>query len=261
MSEKLILVTNDDGITSGGIRALIDVARDYGRVVVVAPDSPQSGKGHAVTLTEPLRIVKKDLFEGVEAYSCSGTPVDCVKWGVHKALSNQLPDFCLSGINHGANNSINILYSGTMSAAMEGAIQGINSIGFSSLDFNEEADMTDAARIVRDVMEKVTQKGMPNSKLLNVNIPSMPYEDLKGLRISRQADAKWVEEFEERKDNLGRTEFMISGKFVNFDKKEDTDVWALKNGYVSVVPVQFDLTSYPDLVLLKNNWDQHEQTS
>jgi len=257
MSEKLILVTNDDGITSGGIRALINVAREYGRVVVVAPDSPQSGMGHAVTLTESLRIVKKDLFDGLEAYSCSGTPVDCVKWGVHKALSNQLPDFCLSGINHGANNSINILYSGTMSAAMEGAIQGINSIGFSSLDFNEEADMTDAAKIVKDVMEKVSQGSMPNSKLLNVNIPALPYHELKGLRISRQADAKWVEEFDEQKDDFGRTEFKISGKFVNFDKGEDTDVWALKNGYVSVVPVQFDLTSYPDLELLRNKWNNN----
>jgi len=216
MSEKLILVTNDDGITSGGIRALIDVARDYGKVVVVAPDSPQSGMGHAVTLTKPLHVVKKDLFDGIEAYSCSGTPVDCVKWGVHNVLSNQLPDFCLSGINHGANNSINILYSGTMSAAMEGAIQGINSIGFSSFDFNEEA---------------------------------------KGLRISRQANARWIEDFVESKDQFGRKEYQITGKFVNNDSGEDCDVWALKNGYVSVVPVQFDLTSHPDLAYLSDNWN------
>lgn len=256
MSEKLILVTNDDGITSGGIKALIDVARDYGRVVVVAPNSPQSGQGHAVTLTKPLHIVKQDLYEGIEAYACSGTPVDCVKWGVHKALSGQLPDFCLSGINHGSNNSINVLYSGTMSAAMEGAIQGIPSIGFSYLDFNEEADMSDPAKVVRDVMEKVVSQGMPSSRLLNVNIPVLPYGELKGLRIARQADAKWVEEFEEGKDDLGRREFKISGKFINFDKGEDCDVWALKNGYVSVVPVQYDLTSHKDLDSLQTKWNQ-----
>jgi len=254
MSEKLILVTNDDGITSKGIRALVNVARTIGKVVVVAPDAPQSGMGHAVTLFKPLRVEKQTLFEGVEAYSCSGTPVDCVKWGVHKALAGQLPEFVLSGINHGANNSINILYSGTMSAAMEGAIQGANSIGFSSLDFDEEADMDDAERVVKDVMARVLEKGMPDSKLLNVNIPALPYDEIKGMRISRQANAKWIEEFEESTDSQGRAAFKISGKFVNFDKGDDSCVWALKNDFVSVVPVQFDLTSYPDLEKLRNSW-------
>jgi len=254
MSERTILVTNDDGITAKGIAALVGVAKQFGKVVVVAPDSPQSGMGHAVTLGKPLFIKEETLFEGIEAYSCSGTPVDCVKWAVHNVLKNQLPDFCFSGINHGANNSINILYSGTMSAAMEGAIQGINSIGFSSLDYSVDADMSTAAAMAKQTIEKVISDGMPDSKLLNVNIPRIPLDEIKGFKLCRQTDAKWVEEFDESTDPHGRKQFTIKGKFVNFDTGKDNCVWALAQGYVSVVPVQFDLTSYPDLDILRENW-------
>jgi len=254
MKKPLILVTNDDGITAPGIRSLVEVAKKFGEVVVVAPDSPQSGMGHAVTLTKPLRLHKTDIFEGVDSYECSGTPVDCVKIAVDKVLHRK-PDLCLSGVNHGSNSSINIIYSGTMSAAVEAALEGIPSIGFSLCDFSYEADFSVAQYAAEQIVKQVLHYGLANNTLLNVNIPKVSKEELKGIRICRQAMAKWEEEFDERQDPHGRHYFWLTGKFVNNDKGEDTDEWALANNFISVVPVQYDLTAHHGINYINQNWD------
>ena len=243
--EPIILITNDDSIHAPGIRALVEAARGLGKIVVVAPDKPQSGMGHAITIGSPLRLHKMHLFEDVESYSCSGTPVDCVKLAVDKILHRK-PDICLSGINHGANHSINIIYSGTMSAALEASIESIPSIGFSLLDLSIEADFTAATHYARLLVEQMLKKPIAEPHLcLNVNIPKGELASIKGIKICRQAYAKYDEEFDERKDPNGRRYYWLTGVFVNFDKGKDTDVWALKHNYVSVVPVQFDLTNMP----------------
>jgi len=241
--EPVILITNDDGITAPGIKALVESVKGLGKIVVVAPDKPQSGMGHAITIGYPLRLQQMHVFEGVESWACSGTPVDCVKLAVDKILHRK-PDICLSGVNHGANHSINVIYSGTMSAALEAAIEGIPSIGFSLLDYSVEADFTGAQHYVRLLVTQVLGKKIDKHLCLNVNIPPAPKELLKGLKVCRQAYAKYEEEFAERKDPHNKTYYWLTGEFVNFDKGKDTDVWALKNNYVSVVPVQFDLTYY-----------------
>jgi 5'-nucleotidase len=249
----VILITNDDGIISPGIRALVEVMATLGDVTVVAPDSPQSGKGHAITLEEPLRIERVDVFGDIPAWQCSGTPVDCVKIAIDKILHRK-PDLCVSGINHGSNSSINIIYSGTMSAAMEAAIDGIPAIGFSLLDYDFEADFTASKHFVKIIAEQVLEHGLPGGALLNVNIPKLSLEDIKGVRICRQAVAKWVEEFDERIDPRGRKYYWLTGKFVNFDHGDDTDEWALHNGYISVVPVQYDLTNHHTIRYIQKNW-------
>lgn len=250
----VILVTNDDGIIAPGIKALVEAMKTIGEVVVVAPDSPQSGMGHAITLNNPLRINKVDLFKGVKAYQCSGTPADCVKIGIDKILHKQ-PDLCVSGINHGSNSSINVIYSGTMSAAMEAAIDGIKAVGFSLLNGSMNADMKAAGIVATKIARQVLKNGIPRGSLLNVNIPNVPIEEIKGYKIARQAVAKWVEEFDERRDPRGNDYFWLTGRFVNFDHGEDTDEWALKNNYVSVVPVQYDLTNHHAIRYINKNWN------
>lgn len=241
--EPIILVTNDDGITAPGIRALVEAAKPLGKVVVVAPDKPQSGMGHAITIGTPLRMNRVEMFGDVEAWQTSGTPVDCVKLAVDKILHRK-PDLCISGINHGANHSINVLYSGTMSAAMEAAIESIPSIGFSLLDYRFEADFSGAIHYANKIIATVLKNKLDKHLLLNVNIPSLPLNEIKGIRVSKQAYAKYVEDFDERKDPHGKKYYWLTGEFVNFDKSKDTDVWALQHNYVSVVPIQFDLTNY-----------------
>lgn len=244
-NEPVILITNDDDITSPGIRNLVEAVKDFGKVVVVAPDKPQSGMGHAITIGSPLRMNKMNLFgKDVEAWQTTGTPVDCVKLAVDKILHRK-PDICLSGINHGANHSINVIYSGTMSAAMEAAIEGIPSIGFSLLDYRYEADFEASKAIVKKIVPQILQqKNLDKHLLLNVNIPSVPLKEIKGIKICKQAYAKYDEEFDERIDPQNKKYYWLTGEFKNFDKAKDTDVWALQRNYVSVVPVQFDLTHY-----------------
>jgi 5'-nucleotidase len=249
-----ILITNDDGITAPGIKNLVEAVKDLGKIIVVAPDKAQSGMGHAITIGQPLRMTKMEMFEGIEAWQISGTPVDCVKLAVDKILHGK-PDLCLSGINHGANHSINVIYSGTMSAAMEASIESIPSIGFSLLDYSYEADFSAARHYVRKIVSSLLlQKKLEKHLLLNVNIPSIPVELIKGVKICRQAYAKYEEDFEERKDPHGKKYYWLTGEFVNFDKGKDTDVWALEHNFVSVVPVQFDLTNYKLKVQLEKNW-------
>lgn len=241
--QPIILITNDDGITAPGIRALIESVKHLGKVVVVAPDKPQSGMGHAVTIGHPLRMHAAHLFDDIEAYQCSGTPVDCVKLAVDKVLHRK-PDICLSGVNHGANHSINVIYSGTMSAALEASIESIPSIGFSLLDHSIEADFTGAKKYAAILVEHILKTNYDKHLCLNVNIPAIDEPLLKGLKVCRQAYAKYEEEFDERLDPSGKKYYWLTGAFINFDKGKDTDVWALKNNYVSVVPVQFDLTNH-----------------
>lgn len=250
-AKPTILVVNDDGITAPGIKALIEVMQEIGHVIVVAPDSPQSGMGHAITIGKPLRLDKVDLYEGVEMYKCSGTPVDCVKLAVNVIFKGKKPDLCVSGINHGLNNSINILYSGTMSAAVEGAIESIPSIGFSLDDYTQEADFSPAKKYIRQIAEQVLNHGLPQATLLNVNFPNT--KEIKGIKICRQANAKWAEEFDERSDPQKRKYYWLTGVFQVNDQGEDTDVWALAHDFVSVVPVQFDMTAHHAISLL-NSW-------
>lgn len=247
------MVTNDDGVVSPGIKALVEVASEFGDVFVVAPDSPQSGMGHAITLENMLRIEKVDLFADIPAYQCSGTPVDCVKIAIDKILKRK-PDLCLSGINHGSNSSINVIYSGTMSAAMEASIDGIKAIGFSLLDHSFEADFSGAKHYARILIRQMLENGLPNGCLLNVNFPKLSASEIKGIKICRQAVAHWEESYDERVDPRGGTYYWLTGKFVNEDNGEDTDEWALANGYVSVVPVQFDLTNQHGMRFLNKHW-------
>jgi len=251
MQKPLILVTNDDGAAAPGIRALVDVAKTLGDVIVVAPDSPQSGKGHAITIEDPIRYHPVDIFGDLEAYECSGTPVDCVKIAKHVILKDRKPDICVSGINHGSNAAINIIYSGTLSAAMEASLEGIPSIGFSLLDYSFSADFEPSKAYVRHLMEYVIENGLDHGSLLNVNIPALPAGRINGLKVCRQADARWVEEFKEAIDPRGQKYYWLTGKFINEDPGEDTDVWALENGYISVVPSMHDLTNYKALKTLK----------
>jgi 5'-nucleotidase len=250
----VILVTNDDGINAPGIRNLVEAVKGLGKIVVVAPDKPQSGMGHAITIGNPLRLSPMHhLFDGVEAWQCSGTPVDCVKLAVDKVLRRK-PDLCLSGINHGANHSINVIYSGTMSAAVEASIESIPSVGFSLLDYSVEADFTAARKYVRIIVEQVLAHPMDKHLILNVNFPAVPENLIKGIKVARQAYAKYEEDFIERNDPNKKKYYWLTGKFVNFDKGRDTDVWALEHNYVSVVPVQFDMTNYVLKGKLEKTW-------
>ncbi|MBP6396640.1 MAG: 5'/3'-nucleotidase SurE [Saprospiraceae bacterium] len=249
--KPLILVTNDDGIVAPGIKNLVEVAASFGEVIVVAPDKPQSGQGHAITLHEPIRLTRVDVFEGIEAYECSGTPVDCVKLAKNVLLKNRTINLCVSGINHGSNASINIIYSGTMSAAMEASLEGVNSIGFSLMDYSFQADFTAARKFAATIIQDVLQQGMPGCNLLNVNIPKGSPEDIKGIRVCKQGEGSWVEEFQEGTDPRGQKYYWLTGKFVNMDQSPIADIKALDDNYVSVVPSGHDLTKYPAIDTLK----------
>ncbi|MGV0833389.1 5'/3'-nucleotidase SurE [Empedobacter brevis] len=253
MERPLILVTNDDGVTAPGIRALIEIAKEFGEVYVVAPDSPQSGMGHAVTINSTLFCDEIEVDEEVKEYACSGTPVDCVKLAVSQILPRK-PDLCISGINHGSNSSVNVIYSGTMSAAVEAGIEGIPAIGFSLCDFAYNADFKAGEKFIKTIISQVLEHDLPKGVVLNVNIPKLKEHEIKGIKVCRQADAKWEEKFDKREDPRGRIYYWMSGEFKNLDKGGDTDEKALEEGYISVVPVRYDLTAHhflPDL----RNWD------
>ncbi|MBD3891638.1 5'/3'-nucleotidase SurE [Olleya marilimosa] len=254
MSKKpLILVTNDDGITAPGILALIEVMETLGDVVVVAPDSPQSGMGHAITLNNVLHLDKvSNKGDKTLKYSCSGTPADCVKIAINEVLDRR-PDLCVSGINHGSNSSINVIYSGTMSAAIEAGIEGIPAIGFSLLDYKWDADFEASKKYIKQIAENALQHGIADGMILNVNIPALKEKELKGIKICRQARANWKEKFDKRQTPQGRDYYWLTGEFVNYDKGTDTDEYALSEGYISVVPVHYDLTAHHYMQEL-NTW-------
>ncbi len=252
MSETLILVCNDDGIDAKGIHALAKVAKRFGKVVVIAPDSPQSGMGHAISVSKPLRLKPYPFGDGIDAYACSGTPADCVKMATGVVLHRK-PDLVLSGVNHGLNASISVFYSGTMSAAMEAAIEGVPSMGFSLADFSADADFSASERIVDIVLKNHFHYGTPENITLNINIPRLPLEQIKGIRVCRQAYGRWVEEFEERIDPHGRPYWWLAGRFKLNDEGTDTDIWAIENGYVSICPVNIDATAHHTLPQV-NRW-------
>ncbi len=248
----LILITNDDGIHAKGIRSLIEIAKPLGEIVVMAPKKPMSSKSHAITTDAPFRIKTLQKEENYWECHIDGTPVDCVKVAMASILQNRQPDLILSGINHGVNASINTIYSGTMAAAIEGSILGINSIGFSLTDFDADADFSQGEEFIRQIIQDVLQNGLPQNVCLNVNIPAAAKADIKGMKVCRQGKAYWTEKAHFREDPYGRDYFWIEGFFHNQDTETDTDTWALENNYISIVPVQHDFTSYPSLQLLKN---------
>ena len=244
MSEKpLILITNDDGVKAPGIRALIKYIRPFGRVVVVAPDRPQSGTAHAVTIAHPLRLELITREDDYEEYACNGTPADCVKLAF-KIVMRRRPDFLFSGINHGNNASINIIYSGTMAAVLEGALAGVPSVGFSLNNYSQNADFRPAESFIKTIVSTVIAKGLPAGVCLNVNIPDVAEDQIKGIKVCRQAEGTWQEDFDEREDPHGREYYWMTGVYVMIGNDQDTDQWAIENNYIAIVPVKFDLTAY-----------------
>ncbi|UCG28701.1 MAG: 5'/3'-nucleotidase SurE [Bacteroidales bacterium] len=252
MKEKrLILVTNDDGIQAPGLKALVEVVSEFGNVVVVAPIESQSGMSHAITTKQPLRISVREDSPALKAYAVKGTPVDCVKLAMNQLLSRK-PDLLVSGINHGSNASVSVVYSGTMGAAIEGGINQIKSIGFSLLDYSRDADFSAAKIYTKKIISQVLLNGLERGICLNVNIPVGKMHEIRGIKICRQTDGYWQEEYDKRKDPYNRDYYWLTGYFNNFEPEaEDTDEWALKNSYVSIVPIQTDFTSHEQLSILK----------
>ncbi len=252
--KPLILVTNDDGVTSRGIKALVEVAGDFGEVCVIAPDKPQSGMGHAITVHSGIRITPVDFPGAKTAFSCTGTPADCVKLGKYHLLQEK-PDICLSGINHGANMSLNVIYSGTMSAALEGALEGIPSIGISLCNNRDMVSLEASKKVAKILIETFLHNKPDNNLCLNVNVPDIAFDEIRGLRFCRQGKGNWKEYYEERESENGEEFLWLTGKFENFEKrKTDTDLWALENNYVSVVPIHADMTHYEELEKV-NRWE------
>lgn len=256
MSKKpLIVISNDDGITAKGIAHLVECMKELGEILVVAPNSPQSGMGHAITIHEPLKVYKSDVFEGVESYECSGTPADCIKLAKNHLLKDRVPDLVVSGINHGSNTAVSVLYSGTMSAAVEAAIEGLPAIGFSLCEYAHDSDFSHTTEWVVKITKEALEKGIPKGTALNVNFPKISEGPIKGIKICRQAIARWQENFDERTDPYGRKYLWLTGEFINEDKGEDTDEWAIKQGYTSIVPVSFDMTAHHAIAQINNEWD------
>ncbi len=254
--KPLILVTNDDGITSPGIRLVVEVAKEFGNVVVVAPDSPQSAMGHAITISNPIRLTRSHVFddEHVDAYECTGTPADCVKIAKNHVLKDKVPDLVLSGMNHGSNTSISVLYSGTMAAAIEAAMSDLPAIGFSLCDWSHEAELQHVVPLMKKVIKEAFEKGIPKGVALNVNFPAVQEEAIKGIRICRQGTARWDEKFDNRKDPTGKPYFWMAGDFLNLEDNDETDEWAINNNYASLVPCKYDLTDYNARNELGGRW-------
>lgn len=245
--KRLIFVTNDDGYTSKGFRAAVNLAREFGDVIAIAPDRVQSGMSQAITITAPLFLRKVEEGEGLTIYAFSGTPVDCSKIAFDHLLRETKVDLVLSGINHGSNAAINVMYSGTMGAAIEGSLYGVPSIGLSIDDHDADADFEGAVEygrvVVRQVLE--AQDRLPRPLCLNVNVPRCAASEIQGIRLCRQTRGFWREEFYKRTDPHGRDYYWLTGAFQNIEPEaEDTDEWALAHKYVSVVPVQVDMTDY-----------------
>ncbi len=245
------LIVNDDGYRAGGLQALIEAARPYGDLLVVAPIEGQSGMSHAITVKEPLRVEKYIEEPGLTKYICNGTPVDCVKIALNKLIDRH-PDLLLTGINHGANSSASVLYSGTMAAAIEGCMYCIPAMGFSLLDHSPRADFSPYTNYIQELISNILCNGLREGTCLNINIPNVPVSEIKGTRVCRQARGYWQEEFEHRIDPNNREYYWLTGDFFNEEPQAtDTDEWALKNNYISIVPVQIDLTCYKSMKKLK----------
>lgn len=258
--KPLILISNDDSITSTGIKHLVDIAKNFGDVFVVAPHYPQSAMSHAITIASPIRLFKNNQFgDDVLSFSCTGTPVDCVKLAKNhlfaKGIIDRIPDLVLSGMNHGSNSSISVIYSGTMGAAMEAAIEGIPAIGFSLCDYDHDGHLDHTTEIIKDVITKVLEKGIKKNTALNVNFPKYNGTPIKGLKICRQAHAKWEEKFDERTDPYNGKYYWMAGDFLPLENNTDTDDYALKQYYASLVPCQYDMTAHTEIEKLRENWN------
>ena len=247
----LILITNDDGVNSRGLRHLADIAQDYGEVVVMAPDHNASGVSTSITSTRPLRVNMVTQKEGLSVYSCDGTPADCVKIGIEH-FCTRLPNLVLSGINYGSNASINIIYSGTIGAVLEACLNGCQAIGFSLLNHSPAADFEACTPTIRHILDHVTKNPLPDFTALNVNIPRLPATQIKGIRVCRQARAAWKDSLEKRIDPIGRPYWWLTGKFVCDDPPADSDEYLLSKGYVTVVPISPDLTALHHLETIKH---------
>ncbi|MGB4205052.1 MAG: 5'/3'-nucleotidase SurE [Bacteroidales bacterium] len=252
-----ILVTNDDGITAPGIRKLIEIMHRIGDVTVVAPDKPQSGMSHAVTVAFPLMLHQIQNENRHLEFSCTGTSVDCVKMGI-KVVLGRKPDLVVSGINHGNNASVNVLYSGTMAAAMDAAMENIPAIGFSLDNYSLNTNFDGFEKHIETITRNVLKNGLPPYTCLNVNIPDIKPSEIKGVKIVRQGKGNWVESFDGRIDPHNRNYYWLTGHFVGSDNNEDTDTWALNNNYIAVVPIHIDLTAHHAIDKLAE-WDfSHE---
>lgn len=251
----LILITNDDGVHAGGLRTLVQTVREFGDVVVMAPERNASAKSHSLTTEHPLRAWDLLHEDGLDVYYCDGTPVDCIKLASEHFCPRKA-DLVLSGINHGSNSSINILYSGTMGAAIEASTNGYNAIGFSLLNHSHKADFSACVPYIRSIVQYVLENGLPPLVSLNVNVPKLPLDQIKGMRVCREAKAYWSDSFEQRIDPVGRPYYWLTGKFECDDLEEDTDEWALRNGYVSVVPVHPDFTQHESIDFLRKGLEK-----
>ena len=253
LRRPVILVTNDDGFRAAGIEALIEMVKPFGSVVVVAPEEGHSGMSHAITIKTPLRLKKRKRTDDVQFYSVNGTPVDCVKLAMNQLFTTSLPDLVVSGINHGSNSSISIIYSGTMAAAIEGCLYGVPSIGFSLLDYDENPDFTASIEFGRVIVGNVLQNGLSHGSCLNVNIPVLPIKSVKGIKVTRQNKGTWREEFEKRTDPRGVDYYWLTGYFLNEEPTAtDTDEYWLNEGYITVVPIHVDYTDYKELERIKS---------
>lgn len=247
----LILITNDDGVAAKGLDTLCEVAMEFGDVVVMAPERNASGKGLSLTSERPLRANEVRTDKGISVYACDGTPVDCVKLAVEHFCPRK-PDLVLSGINHGSNSSINVLYSGTMGAVIEASVMGFCAIGFSLLNHNPEADFGPSVPYVSHIIGRVLEQGLPDGVSLNVNIPRLPAADIKGMRVCCEAKAMWKDSFEKRVDPIGRPYYWLTGKFLCDNPPANSDETALREGYVSVVPIHGDYTHYAAIDRINN---------
>jgi 5'-nucleotidase len=255
MNTPLILITNDDGFEARGLEALVEAAKDVGEVVVITPNGSRSGMGHAITMHVPLRLQLYKTENGINYYRTNGTPVDCIKLAQRVVLRDRKIDLVLSGINHGSNSSVSIIYSGTMAAAIEASFEGLPAIGFSLLDYSHKADFSAAVAYAKKIIKKVLQNGLPKHVCLNVNIPKLPTSEIKGIKITRQTLGYWHEDLEERIDPFGGKYYWLAGHLENLEKEAtDTCEYALHNGFVSVMPVHFDMTSHKTIDNLKH-WE------
>ena len=252
--DKLILLTNDDGLYAAGLKTLLEVMEEFGKVVMISTTESMSGMSQALTVKTPLRVKLLEENSNHRIYACNGTPTDSVKLAINQLFERE-PDWVVSGINHGANASVSILYSGTMAAAIEGCLFGISSVGFSLNNFSPTADFSVCKKYIRIIMKKIASQPLPPGICLNVNIPANSKDEIKGILVCRQAKGNWKEEFEKRKDPMGKTYYWLTGVFKNQElEAKDTDEWAIANKYVSVVPVTVDMTAHWYLDKLKSRF-------
>ncbi|MBW7889342.1 MAG: 5'/3'-nucleotidase SurE [Bacteroidetes bacterium] len=249
--EKTILVSNDDGIDSAGIHSLVKALSELANVIVVAPETQQSAVGHAITVHRPLRVKEYKRDEKFFGYAVDGTPADCIKLAAHHLLEKK-PDLIVSGINHGSNTAISVIYSGTVSAATEGTILGIPSFAISLTSFDTTADFSTAADFSKQLSRLVLEKGLPKGTLLNVNVPPLQKKDIKKVVITRQGKSFWDNEFESRRDPDNREYFWLKGELIELDNEEDSDQKVILDGNISITPIQYDLTNNTFLKQLRD---------